>query len=210
MRRLVTAALTGTLAGALAVTGCGSRAAGDAAGTRPTAGATTAAPSPRADDAAEYVRRALAEHDRRFPEIAALGCAASAPPSATAATPRPSGPPQDPEAAKYAENHASRRVSEMTPDGACRGRAHSARITAALAPRAAGKALGPDEVRTELAGLGYGLDGGTVRQTAEGVVFEVFVATAGPCLRGTVGGTVRVAPHGAYAEGGCVEPVSGH
>ncbi|MFI5764517.1 hypothetical protein ACIA8F_26765 [Streptomyces sp. NPDC051563] len=193
-------------AGAVALTGCGTRTAG--AGDSPEPAAPSVAPSV---DHAARAAEAVARHDALFPAIAAR-CAdaatAAASPGAAAG-----GSPADPEAGKYAENHAYKQQARLTPGARCRGDAHAARIRAAMAGGSGGKGAPHtvDEVRALLTGLGYGFDAGGVYGTgAVNVSFVLSVPESGPCVTGRLGPPLTVEAHGVYAEGGCPEPRGGH
>ncbi|MEU6239079.1 hypothetical protein, partial [Kitasatospora sp. NPDC047058] len=160
-------------------------------------------------DYAEQARRRVEEHDRLFPEVAALGCAsAKASPSATGTA---SAVPLDPEAAKHAENSMYKQQIELTAEGRCRGAAHSARIAAALKARATGSPLGQADVVGLLESLGYPRAGTTVGSSGTDLVFDLFVPGTGPCVSGRLAASaVKVETHGVYMEGGCTEPKGGH
>ncbi|MFD0277645.1 hypothetical protein ACFVHB_27560 [Kitasatospora sp. NPDC127111] len=219
MRRLAMVTAAGVLAGSVAVAGCGSvRSDGTGTGTGATAGGgETAAPTASAPtaagtgapDRAEQARERVAEHDRLFPEVAALGCAsAKAGPSATGTG---SAVPVDPEAAKHAENSVYKQQAALTPEGRCRGEAHSARIAAALRARVGRAPLREDDVAGLLESLGYPRLGTTVTTFGDDLVFDLFVPGTGPCVSGRLtASTVKVETHGAYLEGGCTEPRGGH
>ncbi|MEV7612689.1 hypothetical protein [Streptomyces sp. NPDC089799] len=195
-------ALAALLAGALALTACGTTKAG--AGSGASASATP-----------DYVRQAAAsaaagkqEHDRTFPDIAARCRDAQASPSPTG-TPRPTEP-LDPEAAKYAENHAFRAQAELSPEAECRGRAHAARIGKGLFGTGKTAPTTEDALRKSLEGLGYRTTSGEVFTSGGALGFAFFVPGAGPCVTGFLGTPPKVEAHGAYVEGGCLEPRGGH
>ncbi|WP_256105375.1 hypothetical protein [Streptomyces sp. ODS05-4] len=201
-RRALAAAVA---AGALAVAGCGTeRAAQDGPPAAGAAGAGTAAPP-----AADPLAAGRAAHDRAFPGVArrCAGTPVTAPPD-----PSPSGSVSlDPEAAKYAENHAFKRQRPMRPDAECRGRAHAERIAEALSGPAGKAAAGGEEpLKAALAALGYPEQSVRVYPDGPGLAFSVFVPDAGPCVSGRPGPPARAEAHGPYEEGGCVEPVGGH
>lgn len=193
-------------AGAIALTGCGTRVAG--------AGDPEEPPAPSVTPSVDYAAQAaaaVARHDKLFPAIAAR-CAdvgeAGSSPGATAGE-----LPADPEARKYAENHAFKQQAPLTPGARCRGDAHAARIKAAVTGGSGGKAAPrtAEEVRAVLTELGYGFDGGGVYGTgAVNVSFVLSVPESGPCVTGRLGPPVAVEAHGMYVEGGCLEPRGGH
>ncbi|MEW1914539.1 hypothetical protein AB0442_40200 [Kitasatospora sp. NPDC085895] len=204
MKRLApaTAAVTAVLLAA----GCGSVRAGGAGGgaAAPASAATSASASGRS--AADVTAQVLAEHDRRYPEVAA-GCAGAR--TATAVpTPSASRAPADPEGSKYAENHAFRQTAPVDAAQQCRGDAHAARILAALT----GNGRQPDEaaVRQVLERLGYPRDAVQVRRDGGAAGFSLFVPGAGPCISGRLASPPEVEVHGPYVEGGCTEPKGGH
>ncbi len=121
--------------------------------------------------------------------------------------------PADPEARKYAGNHAFKQQARLTPGARCRGDAHAARIKAAVAGGSGGKGAPhtAEEVRAVLTELGYGFDGGGVHGTGSvNVSFVLSVPESGPCVTGRLGPPVTVEAHGMYVEGGCLEPRGGH
>ncbi|MFE6871505.1 hypothetical protein ACFVFS_33760 [Kitasatospora sp. NPDC057692] len=207
MRRLAVVA-AGVLAGAVAVTGCGS--------VRSTGGGGTAAsaPSPSVSAAptgyTEAVRKGVAEHDRLFPGVAALGCASVRPDPTAAGTGTGPADPVDPWAARHAENSMYKQMAPLDAADRCRGEAHRKRIADAVGPRAAAAPLTQDEVLGILASLGY--PAGSVQfQPAGGELsFEVSVPGTGPCVAGRLGRSVTVEAHGPYLDGGCTEPKGGH
>ncbi|MFC8448730.1 hypothetical protein [Kitasatospora sp. NPDC057223] len=201
MKRVLLAAAAALL---LTATGCGSV---HTAGSGPDAGASRSAQAEQAKQAAgEKAQQVLAEHDQHYPEVA-KGCAtATEPPS-----PSPAASVSvslDPDAAKYAENHAYKQTAQLTAPARCRGDAHAARIRAALSARKAEDATG---VQSVLVSLGYPKE--SIRVTASGgpAGFTLEVPGAGPCIEGRAGGGVlSVEAHGYYLEGGCTEPKGGH
>ncbi len=192
------------LVGMLVLAGCGSVPAPDGpAASRP------AVPSPMSSYE-EQAKLAKAEHDRAFPEVAAACADVASGPSATpSTTPSGTGSP-DPEAAKYAENHAYLTTVRMTPEAECRGGAHAKRIAAALTQRAAKAPLGADAVSDVLAGLGYPGREHLVEGSAGALGFTFMLPGVGPCITGKVGPPVVVEAHGVYVEGGCNRPRGGH
>lgn len=202
--RAVPLLLAAAVAAALALTGCGSRTAG--------AGGAEEPPAPSAAPSVDYAAQAVAavaRHDKLFPEIAAR-CADTA---VAGAQPTTGEPPADPEARKYAENHAYKQQAELTPRAECRGDAHAARIKAALLAGSGGKGAPHtvEELRAVLTGLGYGFEGGGVYGSgAVNVSFVLSVPESGPCVTGRLGPPVSVKAHGMYVEGGCLEPRGGH
>ncbi|MFJ7266806.1 hypothetical protein ACIQV3_09070 [Streptomyces sp. NPDC099050] len=211
-------------AGAIVLTGCGTRTAGSGDPAAPSAPST----APSVDYAAREAA-AVARHDKLFPAIAArcgdagagagtgtgTGEGADAGGSKGGASPGATGGelPADPEARKYAENHAFKQQVRLTPGARCRGDAHAERIKAALAGGSGAKAAPhtAEELRAVLAGLGYGFDGGGVYGSgAVNVSFVLSVPESGPCVTGRLGPPTTVQAHGTYAEGGCLEPRGGH
>ncbi|MER5928813.1 hypothetical protein [Streptomyces sp. NPDC002054] len=208
----LTAAAAVLTAGLLALTACGT--------TRTTAGSdgagggsapASAAPSAKPDYvvAAEASAAAAQQrHDRQFPDIVARckDAVAAASPSASGAT----GGPVDPEAAKYAENHAYKTKGELSPEAECTGRAHAARITKSLA--GAGKTTPATEadLRKALEKLGYPTASGEVFRSGGALGFAFFVDGSGACVTGRLDTPPRVEAHGPYMEGGCQEPRGGH
>ncbi|MCP3759761.1 hypothetical protein [Streptomyces sp. TBY4] len=195
-------------AGAVALSGCGTRAAGAADEAGP--------PAPSVTPSVDYAARAaaaVARHDRLFPAIAAR--CADVGEGTGGASPGPGAGelPEDPEARKYAENHAYKQQAQLTPGARCRGDAHAARIKEAVTGGAGGKAAPrtAEELRAVLTGLGYGFDGGGVYESgAVNVSFVLSVPESGPCVTGRLGPPVTVKAHGMYVEGGCLEPRGGH
>ncbi|WP_327251588.1 hypothetical protein [Streptomyces sp. NBC_01244] len=188
-------------AGALVLTGCGTR----------TAGSGDPEPAAPSVDYAAQAAAAVARHDKLFPEIAAR-CAdvgtAGASPEATGRE-----LPADPEARKHAENHAFKQQAELTPGARCRGDAHAARIRAAVAGGSGAKGAPHtvEELRAVLTGLGYGFDaGGVYGSGSVNVSFVLSVPESGPCVTGRLGPPPTVEAHGMYVEGGCLEPRGGH
>ncbi|MEV7603199.1 hypothetical protein AB0O91_38100 [Kitasatospora sp. NPDC089797] len=194
--------LLAAAAALLVLTGCGTVQTGAGAAPAPDTSRSAQAEQAR-KDAAERYRQALAEHDRRYP-LVAQACA-----TATDATPSAAGSPAlDPEAAKHAENNFFKQTLPLSDTAKCRGEAHVARITAALARGRNGA-----QTQQALENLGYPAD--TIKVTAHdngpaGFVLEV--PGAGPCIEGTAyqGGRLEVEAHGYYQEGGCAMPKNGH
>ncbi|MCX4526448.1 MULTISPECIES: hypothetical protein [unclassified Streptomyces] len=192
-------------AGLLALTACGTTVAGSGAapgGSPGVSGAASPAASPTVDYAAQAAA-AVARHDKRFPEVATR-CAGR-----STGAPDPGAPdalPTDPEARKYAENHAFKKQAELSPQAACRGDAHAARIKAALTP-VPGTAAKLSELLT---GLGYEVAAGDVYGTAPNLSFVVSIPESGPCVTGHLTPPMSVKAHGSYVEGGCHEPRGGH
>ncbi|MEU6487023.1 hypothetical protein [Streptomyces sp. NPDC046887] len=191
------------VAGALALSGCGTERPGQPGGPSDPATATATASGSAGPQTAER-----AAHDRAFPGVA-RACAEA--PSTAPSGPAPTGATMDPEAATYAENHAFTRELPMRPDAECRGRAHAERIVGALSG-AAGKAAADEPgLREALAGLGYPAEGTEVYQDGGGrLAFSLSVPETGLCVSGRLGPPVAARAHGYYAEGGCVKPRGGH
>ncbi|MFD3871856.1 hypothetical protein [Streptomyces sp. NPDC058623] len=151
----------------------------------------------------------VAAHDKDFPGIAA-GCPATA--ASEPAPTEPSALPTDPEAAKYAENHAYRQTSRLTPAMRCRGDAHALRIRQALTRPGATTPTAEAELESVLKGLGYRSDShdAHVYRTGGALAFTLFIPGAGPCVTGTPTDPDGIKAHGAYGEGGCIAPSGGH
>lgn len=126
--------------------------------------------------------------------------------------------PADPEARKYAENHAYRQQTELNPAARCRGEAHAARIRAKLA---AAPVTDPAGLTALLRGLGYPVGSGDVYEgnAVQGPGFALMLPGTGPCVSGRAGAPAtagasaapaRAEAHGVYLEGGCKEPAGGH
>lgn len=198
-----------------ALTACGTTKAGSAANTTPTAAGS---PDP--------VASGSARHDRLFPDVAAR-CAQKA--AEASADPQDDGTnggandgasggessrelPMDPEARKYAENHAYKTQGTLSAESRCRADAHGARIKAALT--GAGKAAprGEAKLAASLKELGYSVTGNEVYRSGGALGFALFIPEAGPCVTGrwTAGGGLTVEGYGVYMEGGCLEPKGGH
>ncbi|WP_156726185.1 hypothetical protein [Streptomyces apocyni] len=180
--------------GLLVLTGCGTERASDSARTSPGPSA-----SPTSQDTA------LAKHDRLFQDVAAR-CTDSTPsPSPTRSA---DGEPPNPEAEKYAENHAYKRTMPLKPDAQCRGQAHADRITKALST---GDVRDKQALSAALEKLSYPKNGTQIHAVGETLVFSLFIPETGPCLSGKVTSPdAEVTPHGPYMEGGCTEPTGGH
>ncbi|MCJ1676826.1 hypothetical protein MTF65_05575 [Streptomyces sp. APSN-46.1] len=195
--------------GALALTACGTKSATTADTT--SAGVSAPAATPTVDPSAQ-ASAASARHDRLFPEVAER-CAAEA---TAMASPSPSGngdASMDPEARKYAENHAYKMRRKLNPQATCRGEAHAQRIAQALSD--AGKAGKPaprsaSDLSFVLKGLGYEVAGDATYVSGGIPGFALWVPESGPCLTGRLTDPVRIEAHGPYMEGGCVEPRGGH
>ncbi|MFB7470488.1 hypothetical protein [Kitasatospora sp. NPDC056184] len=211
MRRTAVAVAAGVLAGAVAVTGCGSVRSTGGGGT---AASTAPAPTPSAPSASATSPTGIAEHDRLFPQVAALGCASARPSPTAGGTGTGTGStgpaePVDPWVAKHAENSMYKQMAVLTAEARCRGEAHGKRIADAVGARA-GAPLTEDDVRGILASLGYPADNIQLHVAGGEVSFEVSVPGAGPCVAGRLGRPVTVEAHGYYLDGGCTEPKGGH
>ncbi|MEU9716353.1 hypothetical protein [Streptomyces sp. NPDC047976] len=175
------------------------------------------APEPRAEAPAADPNAAF------LAEVAARCATATASPTA-AATSAASGAagdgaaPADPESRKYAENHAYRQQTELSPAARCRGEAHAARIRAKLA---AAPVTDPAGLTALLRGLGYPVGSGDVYEgnSVQGPGFALLLPGAGPCVSGRAQAPATAGPspaparaeaHGVYLEGGCREPAGGH
>ncbi|GAA1389644.1 hypothetical protein GCM10009639_17520 [Kitasatospora putterlickiae] len=209
MRRLAAVVAAVAVAVAVAVAGCGSVRTTGAGG-----GGTAAASAsvPAAPDPTELLRQGVADHDRLFPEVAALGCASARPTPATTTGGTGTAPaaPADPWAAKHAENSMYKQMAPLNPADRCRGEAHGKRIAAAVKARAGTGALTQDDVRAVLESLGYPRPSAEVQLAGDQLSFEVTIPGTGPCVGGRVGATVTVEAHGNYLDGGCTEPKGGH
>ncbi|MFJ1755142.1 hypothetical protein [Kitasatospora sp. NPDC088134] len=200
--RPVLAAAVAVLAATALLTGCGSRAATDSPGRsdatpRPTAGSDTAA------QARQELAQRVAEHDRAYPEVAS-SCAGR-PTELPKATATAGGGPA-PENPKYQENHAFQQTVPLNPMQQCRGEAHAARLTAALAK--AERPTGPQSAEALLRRLGY--QDAKVTEYPTALHFTLTVPGLGPCLTGTLSTPPQIEVHGPYQEGGCEFPRGGH
>ncbi len=205
-------------AGLLALTACGTKPAADEGNTAASAaasGSPSASPSPTPDFAADAAA-AKARHDKAFPDIAARCAAegaaatAAAPPATPAAPATPDALPTDPEAAKYAENHAFKKQGKLTPEAKCRGEAHAQRIKQALTGPGVVTPATEESLASALKAMGYELASGEVHRTGGALGFTFFVQGAGPCVTGQLGSPAEVTAHAVYVEGGCTEPRGGH
>ncbi|GAB3108521.1 hypothetical protein GCM10027160_06590 [Streptomyces calidiresistens] len=200
--------------GALLLTACGQAPADNRPG-----GALDApgAPDvPPAVSSAEATRRAVEEHDRLWPEIAAR-CAETAPedlPGEDAGGENDAEAGGVPENPRHGENNGYRRTAEVSPAERCRGEAHAVRIAAAMTDEDG--LFGDVETTTRLLKrLGYEPDGIGVEEAGTGVAtWFVTVPGAGPCVTGHTG-MPHADPgdgvHGVYLEGtGCRMPKGGH
>ncbi|MFF4322696.1 hypothetical protein [Streptomyces sp. NPDC001568] len=135
--------------------------------------------------------------------------------AASVAPADPGAGPADPEARKYAENHAYKQQAGLSDAAQCRGDAHAERIRKALADTGgAGGPRDPGELAALLQGLGYAVTSGDVYAagsgSGSGLGFALWIPGTGPCLSGVLGSPARVEAHGVYMEGGCREPKGGH
>ncbi|MFF3399304.1 hypothetical protein ACFYW6_12365 [Streptomyces sp. NPDC002659] len=162
-----------------------------------------------ADDAAASASASYAaqrkaterKHDRLFRDVAAVCSDRVVTASPSTAAPEPT----DPEARKYAENHAYKQLRPLQGAALCRGQAHAKRITAAL------EAVHSEaDLRSELTALGYPESIVEVYRTGGSLGFTFSVPEAGPCITGLLTSPVKVEAHGHYMEGGCMEPKGGH
>ncbi|MFE6847917.1 hypothetical protein [Streptomyces sp. NPDC057686] len=193
-------------AGLLALTACGTTASGSGAVADP-----SPVPSPgRTPDHAARAAAAVARHDELFPEVAAVceGAASAAP----AGSATPGELPADPEARKYAENHAYKNEATLTPATKCRGDAHAARIKKALGgDDGKGAPTSKEELSGLLTKLGYRPETGDVYASSAGnLSFVLSIPESGPCVTGHVTPPMSVKAHGVSMEGGCHEPRGGH
>ncbi|WP_143196769.1 hypothetical protein [Streptomyces sp. CB00455] len=197
----------------LALTACGTNSSTDRAHSTPStasapgSSSTVTSPSPTQDPAAA----ARAEHDKAFPGIAARCTAESAAASTSrAASGEPGALPTDPEAGKYAENHAFKKQATLTPEARCRGEAHAQRIEKALTGPGGGTWATEEALESTLTAMGYPSANGEVYRAGGTLGFSYAVPGAGLCVTGRLGTPVTVEAHGAYMEGGCTEPRGGH
>ncbi|MFJ5231264.1 hypothetical protein ACIQBJ_15370 [Kitasatospora sp. NPDC088391] len=208
MSRPALAAAAAVLAAAGLLTGCGSKSAAESPGrsdaTPRATSRTTAAPDAAAQ-ARQDLERRVAEHDRTYPEVAA-GCAGRPTelPQATATAGSGGGPA--PENPKYLENHSFQQTVPLNPMQQCRGEAHAARLTAALAKAA--PPTGPQSAETLLRQLGY--QDAKVTEYPTSLHFTLTVPGLGPCLTGVLSAPPQIEVHGPYQEGGCEFPRGGH
>ncbi|MFG2295928.1 hypothetical protein [Streptomyces sp. NPDC048603] len=193
------------LAGSLALAACGTTKAGAGAGA---SGSATPDYVRQAQASAEAGKQA---HDRKFPDIAARCKDAAAAPSASGSPGASSAAePLDPEAAKYAENHAYKTQARLSPEAGCRGGAHAARITKGLVGTGKTAPTTEDGLRKALEALGYPATEDEVFTSGGALGFAFSVPGAGPCVTGYLGTPPKVEAHGQYMEGGCMEPRGGH
>ncbi|MFW6691911.1 hypothetical protein [Streptomyces sp. MAR4 CNX-425] len=191
--------------GVVVLAGCGEERAGGS-------GAPSGSASP--STAEEYAEAARTKHDRAWPGVAEKCRGVPAEPG-VGASPSVSERAADeplPENPKYAENHAYKQTTDVSPDELCRGEAHAALISAALDGADPADLKDEKRIRLVLEDLGY--DPGTVtaqQAGASAVAWDVMVAGAGPCISGNTGWPGEIDVHGVYMEGtGCTEPAGGH
>ncbi|WP_030300177.1 hypothetical protein [Streptomyces katrae] len=204
--RTTTAGAVLFAAGLLVLTACGTTVSGSGAAADPS-------PVPATGQTPDYAARAaaaVARHDKLFPEVAELcrGKAGSAPTGSAT----PGELPTDPEARKYAENHAYKNEATLTPAAKCRGDAHAARINKALGGSdGKGAPKSTEELSGLLTGMGYKPEAGDVYASSTGnLSFVLSIPESGPCVTGRLTPPMSVKAHGAYMEGGCHEPRGGH
>ncbi|MET7617061.1 hypothetical protein [Streptomyces sp. NPDC005408] len=142
------------------------------------------------------------KHDRLFPDVAAI-CSDEVVQSASPSAPAPE--PTDPEARKYAENHAYKQQLPLKGPALCRGKAHAKRITPALEG-----VHSEADLRSKLTALGYPEPTVEVYTTGGSLGFTFSVPETGPCITGLLTSPAKVEAHGPYMEGGCMEPKGGH
>ncbi|MFC9247404.1 hypothetical protein ACFT7S_26390 [Streptomyces sp. NPDC057136] len=206
MRRLPLA----VAAGLLLLTGCGTeapRVVDSADGPSGAASPSSARPS-TAQDWKKLAEEARAKHDKKFRDVAAR-CADVAPSPSASRTATGATEPENPEASRYRENHAFKQTAPLGPDQQCRGDAHADRITDALRETGGSGPSNEQDVRAVLEGLGYPAEVTQVYGSGHALGFSLSVPGA-PCVSGGVGPPLHVEAHGAYMEGGCVEPRGGH
>ncbi|MFD3514703.1 hypothetical protein [Streptomyces sp. NPDC058657] len=198
--------LTLTACGGTTHAGPGTGPASAGAGTGPaSSAAATSSPSTPAPEATA----AKAAHDRAFPDVAARCDGAGGTARATGSA-KPVPRVTDPEAAKYAENHAFKQQARLSPEALCRGEAHAQRIRKALVGPGAKTPANEAALTAVLVRLGYEADSGTVHRTGGSLGFSSFVPVLGPCVTGRLGSPATFEAHGVYLEGGCTEPRGGH
>lgn len=191
-------ALAAVCLGAVVAAGCGEE-----------SGSGTASGSGSPSSAEEYAEAARTEHDRAWPDVAEKCRDVPAEPSAAASDGGDSG--AGPENPKYAENHAYKQTTDVSPDELCRGEAHAALIDAALRDADPADLKDEKRIRLLLEDLGYAPDTVSAQQAGPSAVgWDVTVAGAGPCISGNTGWPGETDVHGVYMEGGCTEPVGGH
>ncbi|MFI0982029.1 hypothetical protein ACH4SP_34100 [Streptomyces sp. NPDC021093] len=189
--------------GLLTLTACGTTHAGTGTGPTPPA----ALSSPTAPDLAASAAKTA--HDKAFPGVAAR-CKGVGGTNPSTGPGKPEPLPTDPEAAKYAENHAFKQQVRLAPEARCRGEAHAQRIKKALTGPGATAPANEADLTTALTRLGYEADNGSVHRTGDALGFSLFVPGIGPCVTGQLGTPATFEAHGAYVEGGCTEPRGGH
>ncbi|WP_424212531.1 hypothetical protein ACN20G_10820 [Streptomyces sp. BI20] len=158
----------------------------------------TPKPSPTASPAPTPAADALARHDARFPEIAALCPPGVRYPDPGASPFRKFAPIPGPLAGEPTR-------LGLDPASQCRAAAHAHRVLRAVidAPepvdvRDAGR------LRAFLRGLGYELRDQDVRpHHIADLLFEVRVPESGPCFGGQIGDLVRTYPLGPLPNGSC-------
>ncbi|MFF0739171.1 hypothetical protein ACFYVL_02115 [Streptomyces sp. NPDC004111] len=189
--------------GLLTLTACGTEKAG--AGPGQSSPTTPASPTALSTSAAA----ARAAHDKAFPDVAAR-CKATKATAGTTGPEKPEPLPTDPEAAKFAENHAFKQQARLTPEARCRGEAHAQRIQKALTGPGTTPPANEAALTAALTKLGYGPDNGTVQRVGNALGFSYSVPGIGPCVTGYLGTPTSIEAHGPYVEGGCTEPRGGH
>ncbi|MFF3322628.1 hypothetical protein [Streptomyces sp. NPDC002889] len=192
---------------ALTLSGCGGEKSNPPGADGGTAGSTGRAEA----GPIEREKKAVAEHDRMFEDVAAR-CEDF---DASSPGPSPSGRTGDgpePENPKYAENNAFKSTLPMDVGDACRGNAHADRIAMALARSGSSGVRDSGEVSAHLAKLGYPKESVQISEWTGGLRITVSVPRAGPCVTGEIvgGQDPQISSHGFYMEGGCVEPEGGH
>ncbi|MGP3636138.1 hypothetical protein ACTU45_22740 [Streptomyces sp. 24-1644] len=205
MRRLPLA----VAAGLLLLTGCGTESprVTTADGPSGTASPSSARPS-TAEDWKRQAEAVRAQHDEKFRDVAAR-CADVAPSPSADRTTEGATESENPEAARYRENHAFKQKAPLGPEQQCRGDAHADRITGALRETGGPVPSNEQDLRAVLEGLGYPAEVTQVYGSGHALGFSLSVPGA-PCVSGGVGPPLNVEAHGPYMEGGCVEPRGGH
>lgn len=193
-------ALAAVCLGAVVAAGCGEESGSGA-------GAPSGSGSP--STAEEYAEATRTEHDRAWPGVAEKCRDVQPEPAAEASAGEdPGAAPENP---KYAENHAYKQTTDVSPGELCRGEAHAALIDAALQDAVPADLKDERRIRRVLEDLGYAPDTVSAQQAgASAVGWDVMVAGAGPCISGNTDWPGEIDVHGVYMEGGCTEPAGGH
>jgi hypothetical protein len=177
----------------LALTGCGTTKAGEAATpTTPAAASTTDPP------------RHISAELRRLEDTA---CGTRTPePSPTKRSASPTVDLPEDRPPNYGDNNAYRRALPLKGLAECRGDVHVGRLTEGLK----GTPVDQAEVDATLSRLGYGEEVERLQVVDDNAQFTL--ALDGLCVTGTLTPSHRntIEAHGPYLEGGCVESGYGH